>query len=1253
MIYSRACLIAILVASIGCGDSICAEESAEAELILDEDFGPDCIGWSMTNWVNPLGGGRRPSQNYVRLEDGHLKVFLGRGMLGKDKDDLWHGKTVSRPLELYADFRIECLLKWSEKNARTIMGAEVALRSGRMYVASAGMSDAWSGTLGRAGGQVMSSAVARPPNPPLSGQARIRFERKHGILSLHWDDKLIARKEAVYPITSFNFTVKGYHTYRTEGDHGALDYLRIYLPKPSVKLVKRDQLPPAPNLVVGGDFEKKGKGSPDKELDGVMLEAEGLKGVGIGKLLGWQTDIDGRQRIWELEKSPLGKHLRLEASEGKAASFESETFPIEAGKEYRFSCLTRRHTPGVRATVQAACVIDGYTAQNGHVGVLAKPNVTDGANDWNWKRSDARFSVTAPKIAKACITLSASAKGEGGAALFDNLEIRKLTPREKEKQNIASLRQGLMELRKTLRRAAYKHETALDVLRFDLAGAKGRNEHAELSGKVDEFAGMQKTLEDTIGSTGKLYWAGAELIQFFDRVEEAEIVRLKEGSNALKDGSDVLLANITARETTLREKLRAFRTPRKRPTFKDNFEWARGRFHLYWQNHYGLDPPGLEDALRYMGEMHSTIVQVSSRRSDQTAVLAEQEGLKVLINVGVSAHPSGREGVRRNIKRVLDSVGDSPTFAGLEFDEINFGGGWCKQCRANFRKYLKQKYTTKELVELGILHEKTEDIVLEEVGGDDQEDGLGGTPLPSPGKDLELKPEGPVYDVDKIFPPEAEERGKKKVLWMEHREFVAHTFEEGVQDAYDYAHSLRRDALMTPVLSLGPILQAPFTGSLARISAMSDMIGIDPYWNGCPEEAFYCDLMRANAKGPTFIVVGAAYGGRPTSLERDLCICFAHTDGMYVFDWPWVFKQPPYLKPEWIGYWMKGAWEPVWRVFQKAHQLEPYLIKTHSPAKVATLYSERSSSLDFYKRDSFHGMGGHYSHQQTGLYCLFMQARVQVDSLFAEGLKREKLDGYAVLFVQNAAALTPQQESMLRAWVKDGGTLIVTASTTLLDRWGRKQQDYRLADVFGVKYLETRKIKGKATFGEDPPVHCSGRRGYDFVEATTGKVTSKWTDGAPAVVRNSFGKGQCVFISARDLGRCFGARERQGIKERFPVYKKFSPGLRKFVSGLAREALAAKGLELPFAVENCPNEVETVMRLQDVDGRQRRILHLLNYAFEEPVQGVGIEIPVHKGTPKIFYPADGKPVPFERKGDRAAFEVRDFDVHEAIVIEEK
>lgn len=527
-----------------------------------------------------------------------------------------------------------------------------------------------------------------------------------------------------------------------------------------------------------------------------------------------------------------------------------------------------------------------------------------------------------------------------------------------------------------------------------------------------------------------------------------------------------------------------------------------------------------------------------------------------------------------------------------------------------------------------------------------------------PGVRPDVKPEGQVYDVDKIFPPEPEERGKKKVLWTEHREFVAKMFEEACKDAFDYAHSLKNDAIMLPLFSLGPVLNSPFSASLASISALRDMIAIDPHWDGIPEEAFYCDLMRANTKGPTIITLGAGLPyirGNAKTLKHDLAICFVHTDGMYVFDWIYVFKQRPYVTnnpvPYW-SWWWEGAWEYVWATARKVRKLEKYLIKTNSPARVAMLYSERNASVYDYRRVPV-SMGAYYCRQQMGLYCLFMEARIQEDPIFAEGLAREKLDRYDVLFVQNASALTPEQEQLIRSWVRDSGQLIATASTSILDRWGRKQKDYRLADVFGVRYMGTAPAGERASFGQDPVVHYASRRLRDIVEPTTGRVVSRWMDGIPAVVVNTFGNGACTFISTRDLGLCYEGRTRRGIADRIPVHKKFYPGVRDFVREVTLRALKARGKEPLFFVRNCPDEVETVMRVQNGRGSERRILPL-ELLSDRGDKWVATELPVREDEElKVFYPVDEKQLDFERRGNRVSFKVREFDVHEAIVTERK
>jgi len=1235
------------------------------DVILEEGFGPECVGWSMRDWTNPFRPGLRPDESFVRLEDGLMKVYLGRGMLGIDKSDLYHGKVVSRPLELYADFVVECSVKWDKKTTATMMEAYLGIHSGSIGVAEAAF---WGG------GRVLGYWLRGPGRAVLTGEAKIRFERTNAVVKVFWNDKLLGQKEAPHPITSISLTVKTYHTRRVEGSYAALDHLTVSLPKPSVKLMETEEAEPSPNLVVGGGFEKKAKGAPSEELDNVMVEAEGLKGAGIGSLLGWETDIDGGQRVWQATDSPLGKCLRLELKEGKGVSFASDLFPVEAGAEYEFSCLARAESPGIKITALPQCTIRTFTKLRSAIGTLCRPDVARGVNDWNWKETKARFAIRDKKAASVEVALGALPQGEEGAVLFDSIVVRKLTKREIDKAKTAALRESLIPVQRGLTRTGNKLETTLDVLGFDLESIKDREEHPALAAETQGFAKQKQGIDGLMRTAKELYWKSAEVMQFFDRVTDEAIDQVKSEVRTFRDEATRFQTDLSAQEKGLREKLAALRPPRKRRIYKDNFEWARSRFHLYWQNAMGLDPPGFEDAFRYMGEMGTTVLQVGlpahgrpyGRWGSKDAYLrdllslAEQEDIRLFgcFRPRVSPHPSGREGIRKAMKGWFDAFGDHASFTGLEFDEINFGGGWCEECRIEFRKYLKKKYSKKELIELGIIEEKTEHIALDEImdeedAGDGSLDDVGTKP-PAP---VDVESTGPIYDVGRIFPPEPEDRGKKKVLWMEHREFVAHLFEEGCRDAFEYAHSLKKDAIMMPLLGLGPIHNAPFSSSLARVSALGDMIAIDPYYDGIPEEAFFCDLMRANAKGPAIITVGTGMPyirGNARSLKNDLCICFAHTDGMYVFDWIYVFKQRPYMTnnpvPFWTWWW-PGAWEHVWATFRKAKQIEKYLIQTESAAKVAMLYSERSTSVFDYRK-IFVSMGGRYGHQQMGLYSLLMQTHIQRDPIFAEGLTREELDRYAVLVVQNAAALTPGEEELIRSWVRDGGQLIATASTTILDRWGRTQGDYRLGDVFGVKYVKTVKAPKEATFGEDPEVSYLYGRLCDIVEPTTGAVVARWTTGEPAVVTNPFGQGRCVFLSARDLGRCYSGTARPGVGDRIPVHKKFHPGVRELISKLILDGLKAKGEAPALLVRNCPDEVETVIRVQNVEGVKRRMLHLTNYSFTEPIHGVEIELLAPKNQKlKLFYPVDDEPVIFERKGDRIAFTVRDFEVHEVIVIE--
>lgn len=177
---------------------------------------------------------------------------------------------------------------------------------------------------------------------------------------------------------------------------------------------------------------------------------------------------------------------------------------------------------------------------------------------------------------------------------------------------------------------------------FELDAIKHKPEHAQLRREVEKFSEERESVEALILSAKKLYLASAELLQFFDCVVEEKIENLMRRMQAFEKGVEEFKTELGAKEKALRERLASLRPLLKHRRYRDNFEWARNRFHLYWQNSMGLDPPGFEDAFRYMGEMGTTVLQVTlpsrgrygkwNSREDyiqDLLRLAEREGIKI------------------------------------------------------------------------------------------------------------------------------------------------------------------------------------------------------------------------------------------------------------------------------------------------------------------------------------------------------------------------------------------------------------------------------------------------------------------------------------------------------------------------------------------------------------------------------------------------------------------------------------------------
>jgi hypothetical protein len=644
-------------------------------------------------------------------------------------------------------------------------------------------------------------------------------------------------------------------------------------------------------------------------------------------------------------------------------------------------------------------------------------------------------------------------------------------------------------------------------------------------------------------------------------------------------------------------------------------------------------------------------------------------------------------------KRLKDAAAmdDCPSFVGFEMDEpVAYQAVHDKSLTA-FREHLKQQLTPEQLQAvtqkwegmkasykvtdktLDTLKKQKEPKIPEEVTGklEGVKDRLFASaaeleaalvPLITKEKFDAHKDSLLFYSV--INPPSQIACPEEQVLWVEWQEFVQQNMAK-FMGALDNALAAKRPNLAAYPVIQQWIAEVPQRGALRLNSAVIRGGTTDIYNTGNYETAFEIELMRADAKGNTGLCAGTCYENNPHSYERDICIPLTHGTGIWVWNW---WYQAPYRLPElwtrwagWLDYtWRPGMWDVTVRTFQKIKKIEPYLVKTGSPSKIALLYSERTGIIDSAevpeKRVSGYDLT-QYFYNNMGWYHAMAQSHVQVDVRYTDSLTPERLSPYGVAILVDGRALSEKIVGILRAYVQAGGTLIATPQTTLTDAWGSARPDktYALTDVFGAKFLEEKEGAKTLAVAESDPVlgdlkpssvvTYDARRTYDKVEPTTGKVLAKFDTGDPAIILNSVGKGRSTFITARKLGLAYeGAMYGGETKNHF---KDYFPGVRELMTSLVANGLKAAGHELPLTAD-CDKNVEVVVRTQP----KRFIVHLTNYTYRTPVTGavVSVRLPEHKEV-KVFYPVDNVPVEFKEQEGSLVIPVRNFDVHEAVVVE--
>ena len=644
-------------------------------------------------------------------------------------------------------------------------------------------------------------------------------------------------------------------------------------------------------------------------------------------------------------------------------------------------------------------------------------------------------------------------------------------------------------------------------------------------------------------------------------------------------------------------------------------------------------------------------------------------GLKTQMLLDFNGGGHGKAG----FTRLVALYGDLPGWQGIEQEELEFSltrslpvsdafeGPEKEDFRKRIADYLKSKYTQEQL------------------------------------RELEIDPDAVAMPNLKEEP---QQRYDQRVLLTELNDLRDEGYLEFYKEFVQFAHMLRRGT--TCHYSFSIIYANSYPSGYLRLGDVCDGCGPENarHANTFPS-TFFTELCRNGEPRSSYVFRWPGFVANEPAMEQDMASYLTHGQGYLFWGWSYYWYRPLYRRtPRQLSL-CEWKFDTIKTGGRLAQRLEPYLLRTRIATPVAQLFSERTGRSVFYLHPSVYGdyasrdreylyskasgylewfysypSGGRYSRDQAYLYQTFIQAHTAVEPLIVETLSKEKLAPYQVLILANARTLTPDQEELLRTFVRDGGTLVASGSSTLYDQWGRRRPNYGLSDVFGVDFrrdaqapeeqavwgglrendrgrivpppldmkitlAETSKLLKRDWPGEAVYGYASDC-GHDGVKETVGEVIGRFENGDPAVVLSRYGEGRCVFLAGQYLGYAGdGPFWRALLQLMLPETE---PGL-LVETVLDEEAISEQALA-DMA------QVEIVPRLQPHSGRM--IIHLLNRS-QNNVPGIRIRLhlPEAEGKQvKLFYATDGQPAEWQRREGAIQLSVRELAVYDIIVVEQ-
>lgn len=216
---------------------------------------------------------------------------------------------------------------------------------------------------------------------------------------------------------------------------------------------------------------------------------------------------------------------------------------------------------------------------------------------------------------------------------------------------------------------------------------------------------------------------------------------------------------------------------------------------------------------------------------------------------------------------------------------------------------------------------------------------------------------------------------------------------------------------------------------------------------------------------------------------------------------------------------------PSWKVDEFARiaaefrKLEAYGFPRYTHPQVAIAYSFDSfvdshpngpsnTTLQYFKPS--------YTEQVQGAFEPLFRANIDTAII---NIGHDSLSPYKLVVVPADYVMDAASAEALRAYVKSGGTVLMTAFSAKVDehgQWFDTPLPGRLSDVFGLRTSAFYDLATPLTFDLDGHTVDTGVLRYEVLQPSTATVLARFTnvpEQVPALTLNKFGKGYAAYLA--------------------------------------------------------------------------------------------------------------------------------------------